>query len=168
MPSRITATSQPAPRGVQQSIDARTCKNHVVVAAESIPAPGKATPLAYLKTPSVLNCRDGRASLAAARRPPPPPDRFAIPRHPSGSGMDAVAPAETAARAVAVQAPTPGGGRRCWALGAGPRRRGTPGEAPWRQRAWRRSSLRPGESPRRLSGAGGCSGRHRGNAGAPG
>jgi len=39
---------------------------------------------------------------------------------PSGSGMEAVAPAETAARAVAVQAPTPGGGRCWWALGAGP------------------------------------------------
>jgi len=87
---------------------------------------------------------------------------------PSGSGMEAVAPAETAARAVAVQAPMTGGGGRRWALGAGPRRRGTPGAAPRRRGAWWRSSSRPGESPRRFPGAGRCSGRHRGDAGASG
>ena len=45
-------------------------------------------------------------------------------------GKKVVVPAEMAARAVTVQAPVPGGGGRRWALGAGPRRRGTPGEAP--------------------------------------
>ena len=58
--------------------------------------------------------------MAAARRPTPPPDPVTMAGDPSGSGMEAVGPAETAARAVAVQAPTPGGGRCWWALGAGP------------------------------------------------
>ena len=62
----------------------------------------------------------------------------------------------------------PGGGGRQIALGAGRRQRWTPGKAPWRRRAWRRSSLRPGDSPRRFPGARGCSGRHRSDAGAPG
>ncbi len=48
--------------------------------------------------------------MAAARRPPTYPDRVTMAGYPSGSGMEAVAPAETAARAVTVQAPTPGGG----------------------------------------------------------
>ena len=140
----------------------------MVVAADSLPAPLKVRLPAYLKTPSVLNCRSGRAAMAAARRPMPPPDRVTMVGHPFGSGMEVVAPAETAARAVAVQAPTPGGGGCWWALGAGPRRRGTPRAAPRGRRAWWRSSLRPGESPRRFPGAGGCSGRHSGDAGAPG
>ena len=37
--------------------DTRPPQNHVVVAADSTPAPPKATPVAYLKTPSVPNGR---------------------------------------------------------------------------------------------------------------
>ena len=87
----------------------------------------------------------------------------------SGEGVVGVAAANMPPRDDrAVSPQRPGGGRRGFARGAGPRRRGTPGAAPRRRRAWWRSSLRPGESPRRFPGAGGGSGRHRGDAGAPG